>query len=88
MKTTPRMIHSVANRDRCEDYSMTTKTQNLLTTGKLCEVLQALPGQAMAAAQRAGVLPAICVNGRQTHWDEDDVERIRAALSPTQGTRT
>jgi hypothetical protein len=56
-----------------------SKTTNVVTTGKLCELLQAGPGQVKAAADAAGVKPVLVVNGR-SHYDESDIERIRAAL--------
>jgi uncharacterized protein YcbX len=59
---------------------MATKTTNVVTTGKLCELLQAGPGQVKAAAEAAHVRPVLVVNGR-AHFDEEDVPRIRAALS-------
>ncbi|HVU88048.1 MAG TPA: hypothetical protein VHD36_12075 [Pirellulales bacterium] len=60
---------------------MTIESANVVTVGKLCELLQAGPGQVRAAAQAADVKPVLTINGTMVYFDESDVGRIRAALN-------
>lgn len=53
---------------------------SILTVGKLCELLQAGPAQIKAAAARAGVQPALMVNG-QSYYHESDLAKIRENLT-------
>ena len=58
---------------------MNTATQNLVSLGKVCSILQAAPTAIERAAHAAGVRPALVLNGIK-HFDESDVPNIRREL--------
>lgn len=62
------------------DSSMTA-LQSLFTISYLTAELQATPVRIRAAAQRAGVVPALVINGGTEYFAESDVEKIRGALA-------
>lgn len=64
---------------------MVSASPNLVTIGRACELLHTVPACVRAAAERAGVRPALIINSR-IHYAEGDVERIREALAAGKGT--
>jgi hypothetical protein len=57
-----------------------TATKAIASAAYLSQVLQRGPGEIHAAAERAGVRPAMSINGR-LHYRESDVSKIKAALN-------
>jgi hypothetical protein len=63
---------------------MTSET-NLESIGRLAQLLQASPAAIRAAASRAGVRPALTLNGVQ-HFADGSIGAIRAELRRAAGS--
>jgi len=55
-------------------------TLDIMSLGHAAENLQATIGKIRRAAEAIGIRPSYCINGVD-HFDEADVERIRAYLA-------
>ncbi len=60
------------------------RERDLLSTGKLCELLQATPNRIERAAELAGVSATLRLNGL-SYWDDAGVEAIRSKLAERTG---
>ena len=59
---------------------MIVESKNDLTsTPRLCELLQATPRRIEIAAEQAGLVPALRLNG-SLYWNAEQVDAIRDAL--------
>ena len=67
-----------------DHMSTPNSTPDLLSTGRMAEILQAAPSRIDAAARRAGARPLLCLDGRR-FYDGAALEGIRAELF--QGTK-
>lgn len=59
---------------------MTTSTTSIVSIGKACELLQAGINRIRVAAAELGIKPALTIN-LVDHFNEDDLDRIRARLN-------
>ncbi len=62
-----------------------TPEKDFLSTCKLSELLQSSPGAIERAATKAGISPALRLNGTP-YFSDDQVDQLRRVLSPKRKT--
>ncbi len=62
---------------------MTLANQSISSIGQICSTLQRPYGTVRKAIERLGITPVLVIN-MVAHYSDEDVERLREALSNSQ----